>query len=130
MTKQEEIREGILESIIQHDPRTCLKVYNRVLSQAEIEAAYDSEGKVITEWGKIVDQILKKLHSQDVGIKVGEISDDLAQTASEAPRYLARGKDMALISTERTFHIFKSFKDMDYVATEPLIEEILKEKGG
>ena len=52
--------------------------------------------------------------------RVAEISDDLAKTASESPRYFARGKDMALLSSERAFPIFKGFKEMGYVAVEEI----------
>ncbi len=94
MTKQEEIIEGVI-LILQS------------VSLGEL-----------TEYEAII-----KLHELGVVIKVWEISDDLAQTAFESPKYFAWGKGRALVSSESTFHIFKDFKDMGYVATMPLIEE-------
>ncbi len=66
--------------------------------------------------------LMERLDKLGVVIQVGEISDDLAQTASESPKYYAVGKDRAFISSERTAHVFKNFKDMNYVAVERLIE--------
>ncbi len=107
MTKQEKVREGIAK-----------------LTEDRFRFPAEEAGLV---WDKnfnymLASDILSYLHSQGIVIKVAEISDDLAQTASESPKYFAQGKDMALISTERTFHIFKNFKDMGYVAVDSLIE--------
>ena len=97
MATREEIREGILQR-------------------------YACRGKLLSA-EEFTDSLLSYLHSQDVVIKVGEISENLAWAASESPKYFARGKDIALVSTERTFHTFKEFKDMGYVAVIPLIGE-------
>ncbi|KKM05816.1 hypothetical protein LCGC14_1750220, partial [marine sediment metagenome] len=67
-----------------------------------------------------VEFIMNYLHSQGVVIKVAEISDDVAQTASDGETRTAIGRGMTLVSTSRSVDIFRSFKDMGYVAVEPL----------
>ncbi len=66
--------------------------------------------------------LMERLDKLGVVIQVGEISDDLIQTASESPKYFAQGNGIALVSSEKTFHIFEAFKGMGYVAVERLIE--------
>lgn len=68
----------------------------------------------------IRNQILQYLQSQGVVFKVEEISDNLAQTASQIETYYA---DKVGISSERTNHVFKAFKEAGYVEAVPLIEE-------
>lgn len=70
--EDKKLREQILELIIQHDPRTCLKVHNRILSPKEMEKFYESGSKIVKEWGKIVNQILAL------------IEEDLPELAKEA----------------------------------------------
>ena len=97
MTKQEEIREGIARRL-----------------------PIVGTGK--PDW-VLAGILLNYLHSKGVVIKVGEISDDLAQTASESPKYFAQGNGIALVSSEKTFHIFEAFKGMNFAAVERLVEE-------
>ena len=59
----------------------------------------------------------------DVVIKVGEISEDLAQTASQPETFMAFTKDSAIVSTDKTNYIVKWFKNTGYVTVEPLIKE-------
>ena len=122
MTKQDIIREGIGK---------ILDIGNGDSGAAFLWCGC-YEGDLGGEYPKAremaLDNILSYLHSQGVVIKVDEVSNDLAQTASESPRYIARGKDpagvkMALVSIEKTAHVFKGFKDMGYAAVEPLVEE-------
>ena len=63
------------------------------------------------------------LHENGVVLKVGEITENLAQTASQSNTYAAAGQETFMLSSERTSHIFKAFKDMGYVAVKPLIKE-------
>ncbi len=60
------LRQEILELIIQHDPRTALRIYARVLSGKETAEIYERGCVVIEEWGKIVDKILAKAKKQVV----------------------------------------------------------------
>jgi len=113
-TKQEEIREDI---------KGCLATTHLKLCEADSRAdttacGGHSEYPDIYEQGSI--DIMKVLHSQDVVIKVEEISDNLAQTASQIETYYA---DKVGISSERTNHVFKAFKEAGYVEAVPLIEE-------
>ncbi len=59
------LRQEILELIIQHDPRTALRIYARVLSGKETAEIYERGCVVIEEWGKIVDKILAKAKQHD-----------------------------------------------------------------
>ncbi len=96
MTKQEEIREGV----------------------RDILAELNDESDIGNPYSK---RILEYLHSQGVVIKVYEISDDVAQTASDGETRTACGRGMAMVSTQKSVDVFRSFKDMGYVAVEPLI---------
>ena len=98
MIKQEEIRKEVWKFIHEYDT---------------------AKGDPAVDWAFI---LLYRLSERGVVIKVSEISEDLAQTAAELPQYFARGKNMALISTGKTAHVFKEFKDMGYVAVEPLVQ--------
>ena len=104
MTKQEEIREGFAAHLLSY-------MIPHYKNSPELS-------------GMVINELFNYLHSQGVVIKVAEISDDLARTASETPKYFAYGKDMAFISTERTFHIYEAFKKAGYAAVEPLIQEV------
>ena len=67
-----------------------------------------------------VDFLLEYMSEQGVVLKVGEISDNIAQTTSQPETYYA---DKVGMSWERTYHVFKAFKEAGYVAVESLIEE-------
>ena len=101
MSKQEEIKEGL------HD---ALKGDNPTVVGEPCPYCRDTE------------VALNYLYSQDVMIKVGEISDNLAQTASEGEKYFAQGGNIVMISTPKTVDTFKSFKEAGYVAVIPLID--------
>ena len=108
MTQQEKIREGLAEGLFK---------YNN---------PYDEWGTmpVVTQdtFRSRADRMLLWLNEQGVVIKVGEITENLAQTASQSDTYAAAGKDTFVVSWERTADIYKWFKDNGYVAVEPLIE--------
>ena len=133
MATREEIREGMLHEICcicVHKPTSIkdglFKDSAKTLKGCGCTYHYDEESNQYCALAyKVAKAIMSKLHSQGVVIKVAEISDDLAQTASETPKYFAQGKDMAFISTERTFHIYEAFKKAGYVAVEPLIKEAI-----
>lgn len=99
MTKQEETREGI----------------KRISCRWCEQLPYCEESCGVPELD------LAKLSELGVVIKVGEVSENMAQTASEGDKYLAAGNGMFLMSSERTSHIFKNFRDMGYVAVVPLV---------
>lgn len=54
----EKLVEWVLDKIIQHDPRTAPKIFNRCLEVAEIPAMYETGTLVIEEWRKVVKSIL------------------------------------------------------------------------
>ena len=97
MIKQEEIREVVWEFLDDYE-----------------------KDKPAVDWAFI---LLHRLAAKGVVIKGEGISDDLAQTTSEPERYCAVGNGIALISFEKTFSVFKAFKEMGYTATSPLIKE-------
>ena len=66
--------------------------------------------------------ILSYLQSQGGVLQVNEICE-VTQTASEPETYVASGNGIVLLSSERTFDIYKAFKDAGYVAVGPLIGE-------
>ena len=86
-----------------------------ILMNVEVNALGDIVFKVDG-----LDNVWAYLHSQGVVIKVGGISEDLAQTASQPETYYA---DKVGMSWERDNHIFKAFKQAGYVAVEPLLKE-------
>ncbi len=59
----------------------------------------------------------------DLYLKKGEISENVAQTASESDTYVAAGETMAMVSCARTAHVFKAFKEMGYVRAIPMKED-------
>ena len=62
--------------------------------------------------------ILKALSKEGVVLKVGGISEDLAQTASQGE---TRYADKVGLSWERSVGLFRAFKEAGYVAVENLI---------
>ena len=71
----------------------------------------------------ISNAIMLYLHREDVVIKVDEISDDVARTASDGETRTACGRGMVMVSTYKSVDVFRTFKDMGYVAIEPLIDK-------
>ena len=75
----------------------------------------------VDDFWKATDNLLQYLHSQGVVVKVGEISEDVAQTASDSVKYFAQGGGIAMMLTPKSVDVFKAFKDAGFVAVEPLI---------
>ncbi len=113
MTEQDIIREGIAQWLY------CQYRERRVGENWTFDWEKVSE-EIKDKFREHAKNLAHYLHSQGVVIKVGGISDDLAETASQSPTYYAHGVG---ISWERSNYIFKAFKDAGYVAVEPLIEE-------
>ncbi len=56
--KYKRVREQVLNLLIEHDPRTATRLYNRALPDKEVQEIYTKENKIITEHGKLIDKIL------------------------------------------------------------------------
>ena len=111
MSKQEKIGEGIAHLIAD----ACYRYFDERI-KANSETDYYMNFNALLE----AKDFLNYLHENDVVIKVGEISDDLAQTASQGETRSAYGVGL---SWERNVDLFRAFKEAGYVAVEKLIKE-------
>lgn len=78
------------------------------------------EGKGI-DLTKEAKASMNQLSLWGVVLKVGEISDDIAETAAQGE---TRTAYKVGISWERNVHMYRIFKEAGYEAVEPLIKEV------
>jgi len=55
---RERVRRKILDLIVQHDPRTSVKIFPKQKTPGEWTKIYKEGSEIITQWGIIVDEIL------------------------------------------------------------------------
>ncbi len=64
MTDQaKKLREKLLEEIIQYDPRTSIKIFNRSLSQSEVTEQFKFESGIIKKHKKFANNLLSLITS-------------------------------------------------------------------
>lgn len=132
MTKQEKIREGMAERAHLTWQRWMAYMFTHLDEEhserwkRQASTAYKDLSEEEKESDRsIADEHFRYLHSQGVVIKVGGISEDLAETASQCETYYA---DRVGMSWERDNYVFRAFKEAGYVAVEPLIREVKDEQ--